>query len=268
MALTLATAKHASESGPQSVGRVFAILDYLVANPDGATLSELATFCDAPKTSLVGLLSGLVAEACVEREASGRYVLGPRVLSLAARASAGGELKELARPFLVQLVEATGETAVLGTLAPDADLVVYVDKVESPNPIRYAVTVGERRELYCTALGKVLLAWFPKPRLAAYLASQRLQRFTDTTITSASALSTELSRIRKEELARTSGERAKEANGLAAPVFLPDGTLGGGLLIAGPASRMHANRAANEKHLRRIAAALTDTVGGNRPSGA
>ena len=70
------------------------------------------------------------------------------------RAMAGRELAALARPILVGLVEATGETAVLGALAPDADLAIYLDKVESANSIRYAVTVGER-ELYCTAMERM-----------------------------------------------------------------------------------------------------------------
>ncbi len=113
----------------------------------------------------MGLLQGLTEEGCLLRDQAGRYRLGPRVRSLALRAAAGEDLALLARPALAKLVEATGETAVLGCFAPEGDMAVYLDRIESHNSIRYAVAVGERRELYCTAMGKVLLAHFPPVRL-------------------------------------------------------------------------------------------------------
>lgn len=249
-------------AGPQSVGRVFSILDFVIAHADGATLSELAAFSDAPKTSLVGLLNAMVAEGCLKREVSGRYVLGPRVHGLAMRTVASRELPVLAHPFLVDLVRVTGETAVLGVLAPDADLVLYLDRVESVNPIRYAVTVGERRELHCTALGKLILAYFSADNLTRYLATQPLQKFTDATITGTSVLKAELKRIRQQGVARTRAERVNDADGLAAPVFTSEGKMVAGLLVAGPSQRMRTNREANEASLRRTAAALTEMLGG------
>ncbi len=252
----------AAHGGPQSVGRIFAMLDALANSGDGATLSELAQNTDAPKTSLVGLLSGLTAEGCLVRDESGRYFLGPRFLSLAMRATAGRELIRLARPILVGLVEATGETAVLGALAADADLATYLDKVESPNPIRYAVTIGERRDMYCTALGKVLLAHFEPERLRQYLQSAPRTRFTATTITGTRALAAELSRVREDGLARTSDERVMGASGLAAPVFSSDGVVVAALLIAGPSERMRANAEINEKHLKEAAAECSRLAGG------
>lgn len=255
-------AKGQPSAGPQSVGRVFLILEYLVANRDGATLSELASFVGAPKTSLVGLLNAMVNDDGLRRDTSGRYVLGARIYALAMRAVAGRELSELARPFLIELVEATGETAVLGTLADDVDLVVYQDKVESSNPIRYAVTVGERRQLHCTALGKLLLAYLPSERIEKFMGAEPLTRFSPNTITTAASLRAELKRIRQKGIARTRGERVLDANGVAAPVFQSDGQVVAGLLIAGPSRRMEQNSARNESALLRISAALTDLIGG------
>lgn len=252
-------------TGPQSVGRVFAILDYLVAHREGATLSELATFCDAPKSSLGGLLSGMLLEGALARPPGGRYLLGPRFIGLAMRAAAGAELKAIARPFLDELMRVSGETAALGTLTPEGDAFVYLDRVESVNPIRYAVTVGERRDLYCTATGKVLLAWFSKARLGAYLASHRLHRFTVNTITSVTRLRAELRQVRLDGLARTDGERFVDASGVAAPIFLADGSVGAALLLAGPSQRMDRRATFNERDVRRIAAELTQAVGGTAP---
>lgn len=262
MTLDRSTLRSAGAAGPQSVGRVFAVLDYLVAHRDGATLSELATHCEAPRTSLLGLLNGMLQEGCVARPPGGRYRLGPRVIGLAMRAVAGAELKALAHPFLERLMHDTGETVALATLAPEGDSFTYLDRVESVNPIRYAVTVGERRDLYCTASGKVLLAWLPKERLDAYLATQQFQRFTPRTITGAARLRAELRRVREQGIARTDGERFRDASGVAAPVFLADGSVGAALLVVGPSPRMAQHDGVNECAVRGAAAELTQALGG------
>lgn len=251
-------------AAPQSVGRIFAILDLLAEGQAGATLSELALGAGAPKTSLVGLLAGLTEEGIVRRDETGRYHLGPAFISLAMRTVAGRELVTLARPFLSELVALTGETSVIGTLATDPHWLVYLDKQESPNPIRYAVDVGEQRELYCTALGKLLLAYFDDAALKNYLKHTTRKRFTATTLTAAAELGAELEAIRAQGMSRTRDERISGASGLAAPVTSGDGKVIAGLLIAGPSERMKKHAKKNEKHLRDVAAELTRVLGGAR----
>jgi DNA-binding IclR family transcriptional regulator len=249
-------------AGPFSVGRILTILESVAGSREGVNLSELARQAGAPKTSLVGLLAGLTAEGCLVRDDVGRYTLGPRFHALALRSMAGRDFVGRARPVLEALVATTGETAVIGALAPDADLAVYLDKVESTDPIRYAVTVGERRELYCTALGKALLAHFAPARLRGYLRDTRRERFTATTLTRAADLERELARVRREGIARTSGERVAWASGLAAPIVDATGSVVAALLIAGPSERMRANAERNETALRRAAAECSRLTGG------
>jgi DNA-binding IclR family transcriptional regulator len=256
-----------SRSGPQSVGRIFAILDSIAGSRRSASLSELAKSTGAPKTSLVGLLAGMMVEGCLVRDDAGRYTLGPRVHSLAMRAMAGKELVSLVRPILAELSKATGETTVLGALAPDADVVTYLARVESDNPIRYAVTVGQRRDLYSTATGKALLAYFEPERLKQYLNATPRKRHTGTTITSASELLTVLSQIRRDGIARNNDERVVGASGMAAPIFANDGSVVAALLIAGPSERMRVNAKNNEMLLRRAAAECTRLLGGPPAAG-
>jgi DNA-binding IclR family transcriptional regulator len=250
--------------GPQSVGRVFSILEYLIANHDGATLSELAAFTGAPKTSLVGLLEGMVFEGCIRRDASLRYFTGSRIYKLANRIIVSHQLAEVARPFLIELSGNTGETAVLGIVDSDAEVVIYVDKVDSSSPIRYAVEVGIRRELYCTALGKVLLSGFKPERLDEYLTKTNLEKFTSNTTTSKLQLKAELSRIRKNGIAHSYGERVQDSTGIATPIFSSQGELVAGLLIAGPSHRMKKNQKSNEKHLRNASTGVSDLLRGSQ----
>lgn len=253
--------------GPQSVGRVFAIIEHLAANPEGATLSELAAAAEAPKTSLAGLLDAMVVEGCLRRDSSRRYLLGARMFTLARRAIAGQELTKVAHPILADVVHTTGETAVLGVLASDQRHVVYISKIESSNPVRYAVDLGMQRELHCTAIGKVLLSGFDKEQFNRFIAETKLQRFTPSTIGSANALRTELARVRKDGLARNNGERVRGASGIAAPLYSAEGRIVAALLIAGPSQRIDENRKANERALLKAAAAITDVMGGSTPAG-
>ncbi|MBL8385045.1 MAG: IclR family transcriptional regulator [Burkholderiales bacterium] len=263
-----AAKRAAPRAGPQSVGRIVAILEAAAGARAGVPLADLARLARAPKTSLVGLLAGMVAEGCLVRDEAGRYALGPRVHALATRALAGRELPELLRPVLAALSAATGETAVLGALAPDAELAVYLDRVESSSSIRYAVAVGERRDLYCTAMGKALLAHFDPPRLRRYLKQVPRQRYTAATITGAAELAAELERVRRDGIARSDGERVDDASALAAPVVGDAGAVVAAILVAGPTARMRANHARNEAALRAAAAECSRLVGGAVPAAA
>lgn len=248
--------------GPQSVGRVIAILECVASGREGTSLAELVAHTQAPKTSLVGLLTALVQEGCLRRDASGRYLLADRIHGLAARIGGRQELAGLARPFLRELMLQTGETVVLGVPAGDDDVVVYIDKVESDNPVRYTITVGERREMFCTAMGKALLAYAPADQLRRVLSPRSLRRFTPSTIVSAATLRDELDDIRANGIARTRNERVEGASGLAATVFGPEGEAVAAILVAGPSQRMLAHQRSIERRLAEAARSVTLSLGG------
>jgi IclR family acetate operon transcriptional repressor len=249
-------------AAPQSVERIFAILDHLAVERAGDSLAGIARMAAAPKSSMVGLLAGMLGGGYLARDAQGRYTLGPRMLSLAMRVHAKTDLTALARPVLVELVERTGETALIGALAPDAEVAMYIDKVESPNPVRYTVSLGERRELYSTAIGKLLLAYMDQPRREKYLKSQSLRAFTPNTITSLRRLKADLDDIVRDGIARTNSERVVGASALAAPVFGADGKLIVGITLAGPSERVRDNCALLEKHLHHAARRLSQLIAG------
>jgi len=252
-----ASTRHAA---PQSVDRIFAILTHLACERSGDSLAGIARKTRAPKTSIVGLLAGMIESGYLERDADGRYRLGTRMLSLAMRVLSGTNLAALGRPVLAWLAEETGETAILGTMAPDADTCIYIDKVESTSPLRFTVSLGERRELYCSAMGKLLLAHMEKPRQERYLRTEPLRAFTPDTITSVRRLRGELDRALREGIARTHSERVAGVSALAAPVFGPNGALQAVVSLGGPSNRIRANSVRLELHLREAAKRLTQLV--------
>ena len=257
----------ARTGAPQSVERIFTILDHLAARPEGDSLAGLARATGAPKSSLVGLLAGMVESEHLVRDERGAYRVGPRFVSLALRVSARTDLASLARPIVAELSRETGETAIVCVLAPEGDAAISIVKVESASPVRYAVTLGDRRELYCTAAGKALLAFLPPKRRDAYLRNAVLLPFASKTVTSRKALAAQLDEIRRTGLACTSSERVEGATGLAVPVFGADGQVLASLMLAVPTQRYGPNRARLEASLRAAGRRLTELVAGRQGHG-
>ncbi len=252
---------------PLSVDRVLGVLEHLAAQEGGQSLSGLSRALGVPKTSLFDLLNGLVRRGYVAYDTRHGYTLGPESFTLAATVLANREMHEIARPFIERLVEATGETVLLGCLANDGFTTVYLDKVESRNPIRYTVPLGARRELHCSAIGKVLLAFQPEAFIERYLRSGRVVAFTDATITDPSTLRAQLAEVRKTGIAWTEDERVLGASALAAPVFGSDGRIAAGLVVAGPTMRVKKARRRLSELVAEAAARISRAIGGRPPGG-
>jgi DNA-binding IclR family transcriptional regulator len=246
---------------PQSVERMFAVLEQLSSQPQtGASLTELARAIDAPKTSLMSLLAGMVASGHLIKDEYGCYRLGARMYSLSMRIVGSLNLATLARPILEELMRATGETVLLGAVAPSGDLAMYIDKIESTSALRYTVSLGEQRDLYSSAIGKLLLAYMPKEQQDAYLQAHELRAFTPATISSRAELRKQLDAIRSQGYALTAGERIVGADAVAAPVVGFGGNVIAGVVIAGPSERMRSHRPALIEQVIAAAARLSRSM--------
>lgn len=246
---------------PQSVERIFSVLERLSADAEGgASLTELARAIDAPKTSLMSLLAGMVASGHLTKDAGGTYRLGARMFSLSMRIVGSLNLSTLARPVLEDLMAQTGETVLLGALAPSGDRAMYIEKIESDSPLRYTAPLGEQRDLYCSAIGKLLLAHMPPERQDEYLRAHELRAFTSTTITSRAELKKQLEEILSRGFARTAGERIVGADAMAAPVFGFGGDVIAAVVVVGPSERMRAGLEGHTEKLIAAAAQLSHSM--------
>jgi IclR family transcriptional regulator, acetate operon repressor len=96
--------------------------------------------------------------------------------SLRGRAWAGGpygELRRVARPIMESMVARTGESSFLAV--PTADWQVqYVDKVASPNPVRYDADIESARPAHATSAGLVIPAYRQAEERERFLAAAPL----------------------------------------------------------------------------------------------
>jgi DNA-binding IclR family transcriptional regulator len=254
------------DAGPRAIGRVLQALEILARDRAGQTLSELSHRLASPKSSLFYLLRSLTRLGYLVRGEDGRYRLGPGAFTFAMAALSNRELPEISRPFLEDLAAKSGETALIGTLGSDGAAAVYIDKVESHNPVRYTVAVGDQRPLYCSALGKLFLAYMSAEQQDDYLRATRLKPLARHTVTDRATLKRHLADIRRVGFSVTRDELAEGAAGMAAPIFGRDGQLVAALVLGGPTVRLGPNLARFSKLTKDAARAISRVLGaGDEP---
>jgi len=244
-----------------SVARATALLDALAREPQGAGVGALARTIGVEASTASRLLATLEDAGLVRRTGRGPYRLGLRLLALADAVSAGLEVRDAAAPVLRDLVAATGETATLSV--PAADGPVTVDFVSGPGDVVTRARLGRPSVPHATAVGKVLLALDRGRALPA----GPLNRYTEHTIVDAGTLADELAAVRRRGWAQASGERDRDLNAIAAPVFARDGSLAAIVGVQGPAGRLTRTRMRElGEPLLEAAHAVTLALGGEAPS--
>lgn len=247
-------------TGPRSLTRLLGLFDVLSMMPNGMSLAELNVTLNSPKSSLLNLLRPLVAEGYLVHS-SGIYRLGPSIFRLAASVMSAWNFPKLIRPFMEELVERTGESVLLGVLNREAEVLTYVEIIDSPHPVRYQIPVGTTRPIYASSAGRLLLAYADKPWRDQYLASVAFKVKTATPITRVS-LSRELEKIRAEGVASSIDGYMTGLAAVAAPVMDGDGRCIASLNIAGPSDRFR-NELDNLKAItKEVAARASGVVGG------
>ena len=148
----------------RTVDRVTRILEEVVYKP-GMTFAELARALEAPKSSVHGFISGLLAKGWLY-ELDHRFFLGPAVYGLTL---ASGHIRAglVTHADLLALHEATGLPVFLGVQA--GDHLIYIAEAGSDAVAGFEARSNIRRTLLVTAGGKALLAERPAAEREVYL---------------------------------------------------------------------------------------------------
>jgi IclR family acetate operon transcriptional repressor len=221
----------------QSVDRALVLLEALAAAGSPVGVGELAARTGLPQATAHRLLQGLHRRGYVRHDASRKYSVGTAALRLGDAAQQS--LARSARPFLAQLVEASGETANLAVL--EGDDVVYLAQVPSPHTLRMFAEVGRHVPPHSTAVGKVLLAALPRERAVALLRRTGLPRRTATTITGLDELDRELDAVQAAGWATDEEEQEAGVRCVAVPVFSGEQVVAA-VSLWGPAERFGGGR--------------------------
>lgn len=237
-----------------AIDRMMDVMTLLERRPNGATIREMVEALKLPRTTVYRILNTLQHHEMVRRSDDGILRLGPRLLTLAARALGNAQdydLASLSMPHLQALSELTGEGSKVSVL--DGDGVLVVAAVQGSRDYALTVVPGQRLPLHAGAASKVLLAFRPKAELQALLAGP-LAGYTSRTIRDPHRLSAELAKIRRQGFAHDKGEYAPSIHAYAAPI--PDRS---GRVIAALSVPFLAG--ADKAHMEKIRAAVISSAG-------
>ena len=184
------------DSGVQSVARIFSIIEVLAAHPAGMPLQQLAAGTGLAKSTAHRLLASLIALGYARQgEDTGRYALTLKMLELSSGSLNNMDIMGVARIHLERLAQRTGDAVHL--VVRDAQDIVYIYKAES-GPLRMSSRVGLRSPLYCTGVGKAILATLPEEEVRQIWRSVRPQRLTEHTVSTLEGLLDQLKTVRRE----------------------------------------------------------------------
>jgi len=254
-------------NSPQSVARVIHILEALCASAEPVSLAQLSRVLQAPTSSIAALLRGL-AEADLVLSSEGFYRLGPRAFGMGSallEARRRLQSSDVVRAGMRRLAERSGETVLFAVRDAGADTMTYVEVIESRNAVRFSVSVGDRRPLYCTSGGRVLLAAASAEEVRAYFRQLKPLPLTARTETDKQQLAAVIAAVRETGVAHTVDQAADGATGTAAAVRDATGTAIGALIVAAPSSRLQVHRDELARLVLEEAAAISANLGYRAP---
>lgn len=228
----------ASDPGfSQSLERGLAILSAFTPDRPALGISELARRLSLTRSTTHRYVATLAMLGYLQQdEPTRKYRLGSRVLDLGFSMLGSLDLREIAAPHLRRLADVTGHTANLA-IRDDTD-VILIDRVRG-RPGRYhhlefTLHIGSRLPSYCSATGKALLAFLPRPDLGRLLDRIDLVQHGPRTLTDKAALIAELDQVRRTGIAVNDEELESALRSIAAPVRSRTGEVVAAVNIAIP----------------------------------
>ena len=200
----------------------------------------------------VPFLSHLETEVYVFRDSDGYYMVGPKLAKLGSGATYQATLCRSSAQILEKLRTATGETVNLAVL--DGSEILYLSVFESQHTFRMVSEVGRRRPLYCTALGKAILAHLPPEQQRKIIGGTQFESFTPHTVCSAEELNKDLHKIHRRGYALDDEETVAGARCIAVAILNQDRKVIGGISVSGPVVRVTKRQIAEFAALLRAAA--------------
>lgn len=222
----------------QVADRIFLAIE-LLADQGPMELKEISNHLCLNKSTTHRVLSSLTYMGYVRQEhETGKYGLTYKVVQLSNKVIEKTDMIHLMRPFLKQLMELTGETVHLIEL--EGTEAVYIEKVVSfTNTVQMVSRIGNRIPLYCTGVGKALVAEMEDQEIKDFWEHSKIIKKTDHTITDFHEFMDCVREIREKGYALDNEENETGIRCLA--VSIPDfrKTVRYAISISAPISRMN-----------------------------
>ncbi len=233
--------KENKESFVKSIDNALTVLEYLSTKNEGVKITTMCRELGINITVVHRILKTMKKRGFVEQDdETQKYQLGLRAQLMGILTMNQTDLYEYGLASLNQICKLTRETA--NFVIRDRSEGVYILQVESQNALRVANHVGSRVPLYCTAAGKVILAYMDSGTRQRYYEEVSLTPLTPYTLDSIGKLEEEIKSIRETTIAYDREEQALGEACIATPVFNYNGDIVAAISISSPATRLTSER--------------------------
>jgi DNA-binding IclR family transcriptional regulator len=216
-----------------SVAKALEILSLFSTDEPRLMLTTISKRMGIPKSTAHHLVSTLLQYGFVEQQDDASYALGKTIIALTQNVLVNVELRDRAAPLLRELADVCSESVYL--TVRDGDQVLYIYAIESPQRLLARTAVGDRAPLYCTSVGKAILAFLPSRDIVRMYGEggAPLAAFTPHTLTNLNYLLDELALSRTRGYAIDNQEHELDTYCVGAPIFNASNAVIGACSISG-----------------------------------
>ena len=221
----------------QSVERTLSILEVLSDYSEGLGVTDISEKVELHKSTVYRLLSTLINKDYVTQDKeTNRYKITFKLYELGNKRIEKMNILSASKLYSKKLMESVNE--VVHLVVREGNKIVYIDKVEANNTIRMASSIGKRSPMYCTSVGKAILAYLPVQEVEEVWNISKVEKLTKYTITNFEDLNRELNMVKEKGYAIDNEENEMGVRCVGAPIFNRFGEIEGAISISGPAIRI------------------------------
>lgn len=229
----------------QSVDHALDVLEAFHGEEDELGITELSRRLKLHKNNIFRILATLTNRGYVEQnQSTDNYRLGLKTLELGQTYIRHAGLLSVARPVMEDLNREVNENVYIGILKDK--FAFYLDVVESTHTVSVLSRVGCRVPTYCSAIGKVQLAYESMENIMSVLTKKELERYTPKTITDREKVLDHLKLIKELGYAIDDEEWDEGVRCIGAPIYDYMRKVVGALSISAPSVRMSMDRIKKE----------------------
>ena len=246
-----------------SVLKTFQILDCFPLDEPMLRVRDICEKTCMNRSTVIRFMNSLIETGIVEKHDEQFYKLGIKLFELGIKVDVSSSLATRAHHYLKRLADSVQESAHM--VIRDKVEVLYILKEESSQSIRIATSLGSKMPMYCTGVGKGILAFMDEDYMSVYYRYQKLKKRTKNTLTNKKKLNLELASIRKSFISIDNEEFADHLYCVATPVFDSNENPIGAISVSGLKDRIISKKNVIYDEVLESGKSITKEIGGEYP---
>ncbi len=228
----------------QSLAKGLTVLQAMAEANQPMTLSHIARAASTSNATATRICYTLTQMGFIDRDEQRRFFITPRILSLGHSAVCSLGWRNVAQHYLERLSFELKETVNLSVM--DGHELVYIARVNTDRILPFDLQLGSRLPVYCTSMGKALMAFSPPELVIEILDQVNFAALTHRTIKDKDEYLAELDQVRAKGYAINDEELSVGLRSVSAPILDLQGWSQAAINIAVPTTRYSLARLVEE----------------------